>query len=322
MDSKEDRTPAIKAFWNKFSESYEGTQERPSMQAATVLYNFCLPRKAPGSFKSRSPTKILEVGVGPGKASRMYISAFLEPGSLYFNADIAQGMIELYTKRFEESDLAFSPRIKLDNLEIIDKVDIDDLIRKGSENKIGEQVTKRIFTLVTNSEMLPFEDSCLDCYIANLSVQIVNDHKKMISEAYRVLEEGGVAGISSWGRRENTQYFDSWPKFLKEQGVELPESKHSNFDRGDKEIFEEDLKEAGFKQVKLFYTPNNKPYFDAETTFGYLSSRPDSRPYLNKLSEERNEEIKSAFIQEFNEKFGPETPDPLTFEVLIAIAWK
>ena len=75
-DQKEDRTEEITKFWNSFAKSYEEFQEAGSMQASIVLYNFCLPRtftqltSTEYKIETRSPTKIIEVGVGPGKAAR------------------------------------------------------------------------------------------------------------------------------------------------------------------------------------------------------------------------------------------------------------
>lgn len=117
METAPDRTPAVKEFWNKFSEGYEESQEAASLQAGTILYNFCLPRKSPDSLDSKSPKKILEVGIGPGRGTRLYINSFLKPGSVYFTADIAPKMIDIAVKRFEESDLAYSPRISYERLE-------------------------------------------------------------------------------------------------------------------------------------------------------------------------------------------------------------
>lgn len=176
--------------------------------------------------------------------------------------------------------------------------------------------------MLANNEDLPFPDTCIDTYIANLSIHVVNDHKKMIAEAYRVLEDGGVAGFTTFGKAENTYYFDRWPKLLKEHGIDISTGRHSNFDRGDKDQMEKDIKEAGFRHAKLFYAQNNKPYFSAETTFGYMASRPDSKPHLDKLTEEKFDEIKQAYVEEFNKYFGPDSPDPMSFEVLVAVAWK
>ena len=85
MENKEDRTQDIIDFWNSFAANYEASQEVGSMQSAIILYNFCKPRTDKDSISTKEPCKILEVGVGPGRASRMFISSIMEKGAVYFN---------------------------------------------------------------------------------------------------------------------------------------------------------------------------------------------------------------------------------------------
>ena len=144
----------------------------------------------------------------------------------------------------------------------------------------------------------------------------------MLKEAYRVIEEGGVAGFTVWGRKEHTAFFCFLPEIFERNGVKLPESKHTNFHLNDKDSLAKDMEEAGFKNPKLFYAPNNKPFFDAEATYNFYMSGPSNQKILNELSAEKVEEIKQDFISEFNIRFGPDSTEPLTFEVLVAVAWK
>ena len=48
-----------------------------------------------------------------------------------------------------------------------------------------------------------------------------------LSEAYRVLESGGVAGFTVWGRQENTQFFTLMPEIFERNGVKTPQAKHT-----------------------------------------------------------------------------------------------
>ena len=58
-----------------------------------------------------------------------------------------------------------------------------------------------------DNEDLPFKSSSFDAYIANFSLMIVPDHKKMLSEAYWVIKQDSIAAFSVWGWRENSPYF-------------------------------------------------------------------------------------------------------------------
>ena len=69
---------------------------------------------------------------------------------------------------------------------------------------------------------LPFEDQSFGAYIANLSLMIVPNKQKQISEAYRVLKPGSAACFAIWGREENCQQFTTIIKALKNLGRDLP----------------------------------------------------------------------------------------------------
>ena len=56
-----------------------------------------------------------------------------------------------------------------------------------------------------NNEDLPFMDNQFDCYISNLSLMIVDNHKNQLTEASRVLKKGSPCGFSVWGRKENCE---------------------------------------------------------------------------------------------------------------------
>ena len=185
-----------------------------------------------------------------------------------------------------------------------------------------DSIDKLVYAVVANNEKLPFPDAYFDCYMANLSLMIVNDFNKQISEAYRVLEEGGCAGFTVWGRKEHTEFFTFFPEILERNGVTLPEESHTNFHLNDKDKLEASLVKAGFKHPKLFYAPNNKPYYDAEKLYGINMGRPTTKAIIEGLGDEQIEAIKQDYISEFNKRFGPNSSEPLTFEILFAVAWK
>ncbi len=60
-----------------------------------------------------------------------------------------------------------------------------------------------ILGAVANNESLPFIDGSFDCYIANLSLMLVDNYKNQLSEALRVTQPGATFGFSIIGRKEN-----------------------------------------------------------------------------------------------------------------------
>ena len=55
--------------------------------------------------------------------------------------------------------------------------------------------------------------------MAPLSLHIVNDYKKMLSEALRVLKKGAKAGFSLWGRRENITIYPLLEGVMERHGL-------------------------------------------------------------------------------------------------------
>ena len=63
------------------------------------------------------------------------------------------------------------------------KLDLSD-IRKTYTT---DERDRLVYGWISNNEFLPFKDSSFDCYIAALSLHIVHDYKKQLSEALRIV---------------------------------------------------------------------------------------------------------------------------------------
>ena len=130
--------------------------------------------------------------------------------------------------------------------------DIDQIIKDQGEFR------KFVFGCQANNEFLPFADASFGAYIANLSLMLVDDHKKMLKEAYRVLEPGSAATFTIWGRREHCLQFtlinNEIEKFEAKKGLTKSAESRSAFhlwdDQG--EQVKKDLEEAGFGSIKMW----------------------------------------------------------------------
>jgi ubiquinone/menaquinone biosynthesis C-methylase UbiE len=66
---------------------------------------------------------------------------------------------------------------------------------------------------------LPFADEQFDSYLAPLSLQIVTNPNKMLSEALRVTKKGSKIAFSVWGRRENIQIYPFIEAIMERHGL-------------------------------------------------------------------------------------------------------
>jgi len=80
-----------------------------------------------------------------------------------------------------------------------------------------------------NNEALPFADNSFDCYIACLSLMLVDNYEAQLSEAFRVMEKGATCGFNVWGREENLHMFSIFINVFKNNGLtyeDLPLKPH------------------------------------------------------------------------------------------------
>jgi len=270
------------------------------MQPAIVLYNLT---------KSFECKRILEVAAGNGNGARMFAATLMKKGAVLVCTDISNTMIELFKKRFDESDQSLVPHIKLTTLESWSKV----------ENEDGK---KNLYMLKANNEQLPFEDQSFDCYIANLSLQLVDNHKNQLSEAYRVLQPGSYAAFTVWGKEENGSYFTFLTRSLEKLGLKEEAKGKSNFHLNDASKLRKDMQDAGFSKVKVFPTSNNiNPRSDDE----YLKRLKPQ--FTNKMeqhnqSEEESEKLWEKVKQDYYDNYGEDAEGMISFEVFIAIGMR
>ena len=121
-------------------------------------------------------------------------------------------------------------------------------------SEMTDEITKKVFISKANNELLPYPKSYFDLYLSSLSLMMVSSYQNQLTEAFRVLEEGGTAGFTVWGRPENTSFYKFIPEVFDEVGVPMTKSKRSSFHLSDKDFLVGEVKKAGFKEVKAFYT--------------------------------------------------------------------
>jgi SAM-dependent methyltransferase len=120
-------------------------------------------------------------------------------------------MVAKLQRTYEDSEFKLLPN----NLVEIDAMTdyVNDLSLKVSP-ALPTGDTRKVFGCMADNMNLPFADESFDCYISNLSLQIVPDYKRMINEAYRVLQPGSFACFTVWGREQRTLNFSALPLAL------------------------------------------------------------------------------------------------------------
>lgn len=141
----------------------------------------------------------------------------------------------------------------------------------------------------------------------------------MLSEAHRVLQPGGRAGFTVWGRRENSRFFTIIPQVLGKYGIKSSNNERSNFHLSNRDLLISMMEKAGFKNVLCWYQFFGWKTSD-ESDARLILSTPTTRKTLGELSEENRLKAEAEIIAAFQNCL--QTKVPIGLEVLMAIGQK
>ena len=160
-------------------------------------------------------------------------------------------MVKAMAKRYETSDFVkLGGTVKMDT-ETDYVNNTEGLVLIKDEEPKG----KSVFGCQADNCRLPFPDEVFDAYVSNLSMMIVHDYKKQISECYRVLQSGSKACFSVWGRPENSFQFTVMKRACEKLGRPAPDhGNHTEFHLNFKQAeIMECLQKTGFKDCKMWH---------------------------------------------------------------------
>lgn len=169
---------------------------------------------------------VLEVACSSGHHSEIIAKAFLSPGARLVSCDFSHNFVELMKERYQNSEFTKIPANSV-HVDMRDFVSDSKLMADLPQPKGNE---RHVYGCMADNMRLPFADESFDCYISNLSLMIVPDHRLQIREAYRVLQPGSWACFGVWGRPERTIQFNLVNKAMEQLGRELTPEFKSNFD--------------------------------------------------------------------------------------------
>ena len=162
-----------------------------------------------------SKKRILEVACGSGMHSLFLAKTMLQRGGVLVSCDISDEMINLAKHKFEDQDI--KAVIKAEELVPVGQQDFD-LERFLRDQEVGES-DRMVLGCLANNECLPFKDATFDCYLANLSLMLVDNHKNMLKEALRVTQSGAALAFTVWGRKQNITNFSILENVFAKHGL-------------------------------------------------------------------------------------------------------
>jgi ubiquinone/menaquinone biosynthesis C-methylase UbiE len=171
--------------------------------------------------------------------------------------------------------------------------------------------------LLANNEDLPFQNNSYDRYIANLSLHIVENPIKMIEEAFRVLQPGGVALFSSVGKPRREDFRSFINQALITAGA--PAKRSINLAISDDESLMKILKDAGFSRVLTFYSNACIPATTVDEVVEILGKN-YSVENIKAINPELHKRVLETMREESAKIF--ESGQLITFDYLAAAAFR
>ena len=155
----------------------------------------------------------------------------LARGACLVSTDISDQMLTLFAEKIrDDQDFHAIPGNKAD-VKVEDFPGAFDLEGYLAQGYTG---TDRVVVgRLANNECLPFKAESFDCYLACLSLMLVDNHINMLEEAFRVCQSGASLGFTVWGRKENLQMFEALDTVVSKHGLKPPTPpKKTSYDLG------------------------------------------------------------------------------------------
>jgi len=159
-------------------------------------------------------------------------------------------------------------------------------------SKLGDRVSVQI----ADNENLPFEDASFTHYISNLSLHIVPDPAKMLSEAFRVLKPEGQLAVSVIGEGTTFIKLTGLANVLASRTPPDPEMRTYTH-LADKSKALGLVREAGFEQILHFSETHHFPLKTPSEAADWICTVP-AVAALQTSDPEHFSEVRAGVLQE------------------------
>jgi len=279
-DAKVIQTPDIIKHWQDFGKIYS---EHFEYNTQPMLYSLIM------NLQIFQAEKLLELSCGGGKSISVVLS-MKKPDCEYIATDISKNMLNLSMSRMEYIETDFKG-----NLQFFDEFAFNEKEKTNYKNYFPNNKTS--FYLM-NNEVLEFKDESFDICFSNLSLMIVENPEKMISESFRVLKKGGKAGFTVWGNQEKSLFFSLPKKIVQKYKINLPNDRGC-FHLNDRKLLITMFENAGFKNIlcwSQFFAYN----FQTEEDFNlHLDTKGIKKSFDLIPNEEERKKIRKEVLDEF-----------------------
>jgi SAM-dependent methyltransferase len=159
----------------------------------------------------------------------------LARGACLVSTDISEEMMRLTSEKFQsDTDFHAVPGNKSDiRVEEFPTSDFDIEAHLKDSLSFNHDKDRAVIGRIANNESLPFKSESFDCYLACLSLMLVDNYLNMLEEAFRVCQSGATLAFTVWGRKENIQIFEILDDVITKHDLKSPvPPKKTSYDLG------------------------------------------------------------------------------------------
>ena len=211
------------------------------------------------NLKIHEAGSLLELSCGGGKSLPIILS-LKKPDCLFFATEISENMLNLSSRR----------------MEYIEK------------NLIG---SLQFFDGNAFEEMF-------DICFSSLSLMIVENYEKMISESFRVTKKGGKVGFTVWASKEKSLMFTLPTRIIEKHGY-FGVYDRSSFHLNDRKMLINLFEKAGFKNI-LCWSQYFAYNFHTEEDFNFHLETIGIKKFFNCIpNEDERKKIRKEVLDEY-----------------------
>ena len=274
------QTSEIIKHWQEFGKIYS---ERYEYNTQPMLYSLIT------NLKIHEAGSLLELSCGGGKSLPIILS-LKKPDCLFFATEISENMLNLSSRRME-----YIEKNLIGSLQFFDGNAFEENQKQDCTKNFPNSNTT--FCLMDN-ETLDFKDEMFDICFSSLSLMIVENYEKMISESFRVTKKGGKVGFTVWASKEKSLMFTLPTRIIEKHGY-FGVYDRSSFHLNDRKMLINLFEKAGFKNI-LCWSQYFAYNFHTEEDFNFHLETIGIKKFFNCIpNEDERKKIRKEVLDEY-----------------------
>jgi len=173
-----------------------------------------------------------------------------------------------------------------------------------------------------DAQQLPYENDSFDAAFSLFGLMFFPDRLKGFSEIHRTLKPGGSAVVTSWAPVDQSPAMQAMFGALKAMKPELPDPQRAVDTLENPELFEREMREAGFRDVEIRRVTGS---FPVESVHAFWDGMVRGGAPLQMMKKNMGETLwqeKEKLALAFLEEKLPTTPTALTSDAWLGVGVK